>query len=89
MDNNTDKPINIDTISPDEKIKLCQSILDNHSYRKIKFTLPNGKKRTQILDVVTAQAVLNVYDNIKSESQIKYKSKHLLVMIDMAWRLAK
>lgn len=83
----TEKAIDIDAISPEEKIRICREIVDGHSYKKIRFKKPDGKWKYDILDAVTANTLLAVYDALSRENKILFASKHLLVMIDISWRL--
>jgi len=82
----TEEKIDIGKLEGIEKVNLCREIVKGHSYKKVKFQF-KGKWKIQTLDVVTANAVLTVYDALSDINKEKFLSKHFLVMIDISWKL--
>lgn len=61
-------------------IEKLREIVKNHQYQKI-----DGV----IVDVVTASAVLNVYDNINETNKEKFLKLSLIKMVDVTWKVTK
>ena len=40
-----------------------------------------------LLDIMTASAIVQIYENIKPENQVKYMNLPLPKMIDLTWKL--
>ena len=41
-----------------------------------------------LLDIFTASAIVQIYENIKLENQVKYMNLPLNKMIDVTWKIA-
>ena len=80
IERDSSKPINFDTLTGEEKIDLIRDIVEQHQYQKVK-----SKGHVEILDGVTANAILLIYDNINDENKKKFASWSLHRMVDFAW----
>jgi trans-aconitate methyltransferase len=74
-----DKVVTIN--NPEERLEVLRWIISHHNYVTVKD--PNQ----YIVDAVTTQAILSVYDNLNKEHQKHYLSKTIRVMADVAWKL--
>lgn len=61
-------------------IEQLREIVKNHQYQKI-----DGV----IVDVMTASAILTVYDSINETNKEKYSKLPITKMADVAWKLIK
>jgi hypothetical protein len=61
-------------------IEQLRDIVKNHQYQKIEGV---------IIDVMTASAILQVYDNVNETNKEKYSRLPITRMAEIAWQFVK
>lgn len=84
IERDSDKPINFDKLSPEEKISILRDIISQHQFQKVK-----SSGHIQTVDAQTANIIVKVYDALNEVNKKKYASWPIHRMADFAWSHVK
>jgi hypothetical protein len=82
-----DEPLDVRTLSGEEKISLLENALDAHSYFSVKSE--TNKSGKFLVDVQTANAIIAVDKALSGTNKEKYRSFPIERMGYTAWKLLK
>ena len=72
-------------------IEKLRKALDNQSYIRVQFDLADNKKKTQIVDISTINAIVKVYDALKTDNKENLRKNltttaGFLKVVSFAWK---
>ena len=73
--------------TPDEKLDLLKDIVEKHSYVTVKYKTRDGLVHETVIDVQSANAMLQVYDHLQPHNQRRMLSLPWPRMAQVAWQL--